>query len=70
MIIGKKPNKKGSHTVELELIDLDEAVKILSGPNVIVIPPPTSELEKMPPKLRKILYGIPKENKGNILKSC
>ena len=69
MIIGKKPNKKGPHTVELELIDLDEAVKILSGPNVFVIPPPASELEKMSPKLREVLYGIPKENKGNILKS-
>ena len=70
MIIGKKSNKRGPYTVKPELIDLDEAVKILSGPNVFVIPPPASELEKIPPKLRKVLYGMPKENKGNILKSC
>ena len=44
-IIGKKSNKKGPHTVKLELIDLDEAIKILSGPNVFVIPPPASELD-------------------------
>jgi len=65
MIIGKKSNKRGPYTVKPELIDLDEAVKILSGPNVFVIPPPASELEKMPPKLREVLYEMPNEEKSS-----
>jgi len=51
-LIQLKPRRKK----ETRILPVEETVKILKGPNVIVVPPLLHQLEQMPPELRQF-YG-------------